>query len=539
MHQRSRKAMKKKDPKAKGLPVQLQQRLNIVAMVFVLVMFTVYNFILPKGYINYEYYKYNSFKIFLFVALAAMVIISVHYRLTQPKWAMRSTSEYFSNVRNYEWALIIFLIIGLFSALTSSEPYYAIRGYHSIKNTGYRGEGFFLLLCYGITFFVVSRAYLPKKQMFYIFAISCALLALYGIGQFFDFDPLNISLSQFTSKYYIIFYATLSNTNAASALLTLCLMISGVLFIQENRDGKIWIFYICGIVILLVLCLGDTESGLVGVVGSVALLFPLIVKNQKTAMRGSFLLGSVCIVRWIYYIIYNLFVIPFRTNTKTILTITDILKNLFLWIGIIFLIVSFFLYIRRKKNLFTIPEKIWRRSWWIALLVAAIGLILLLPTFAKNTSNITIKELADVVQGEIRPEMGSKRIYVWRRALDIYEQSPVLGIGPNLFYPYFDMQFGKESVSMYGITFDATHSEYLQTLVEMGPIALVSLLAFYSIILSKAWKQSEDPMVLAVMSALICFLIQAVFNFSQPISTPIVWVIWGILGALIKAPNKT
>lgn len=517
--------------KRKGLPILLKKHLEKVATIFVLIMFTLYNYIFTPGYRYYEFVKYTVFVSLLLLSLFLMIIISIVYRITQPKWALRTINEYLHNIYIWEYSLMVYLFIGFISALHSDNPLYAFIGLSA------RNEGWLILACYAITFFMVSRSYQPRIRDFIIFAISCSILALYGIGQYFGFDPLNLGkdIEIFTHKYLINFYATLSNTNAASALLTLCLMISSVLF-MKLRTPKKWIFFICILIVFMVLCLGKTESGMVGMIISFLLIFPFLVKNKNNAFSMFLLLGSLLSLYWIYLCIYAFTALPAQGNPSP--TWLELRTNPFLWGAIASFILSLlFFAFRNKKMGFTISQKIWQRVWWLSLLIIAIGFILLLPTIEKMTSSRTIKQLSEIMQGNIQDSMGSNRIYVWRRALKIYEEHPFLGVGPDRFYAYFVRDYGAESLALYNFHFDKAHSEYLQTLVDMGPFALISLFSFYGLLLFKAKNYIENPLILSVIAALLCFLIQAFFNFSQPISTPVVWVIWGILGALIRNEN--
>lgn len=510
-----------KQSKGKGYPPLLQQRMNIVLTVFVTFMFSAYNAVVTKGYVNYEATRYMTFRVAMLVTLAALIVVWIIYRNTQPKWAMRSIQECARNVEGWEWALIAYLFVGFLSALFSDYQHYAFLG------SSARNEGYLMLLCYGVTFFLVSRFCKPKKWVFYVFAISCAVLAFYGILQYFGIDPLALNMPGWTGKYVIGFYSSLSNANAASALLTISIMLSSILFIQSNKYMKDWIFYASVLVIWLVLCMGETDSGLVGMMGATTLVFPLIAKDFRSLCKSLLLLGSVFTIRAGYSAMRTLLVLqqPGELSAQW--------KSPFLWMGLICFLGALTLFFHRKKMPGNPFGKKWRRIWWIVIVLCLILGIVLLPTLAKYTNNVMINEAARILQGDAQLQMGSGRIYVWSRAWDIYKTHPVLGVGPDAFYPEFYSAYNDESVQLMGVTYDKVHSEYLQTLVDMGPFALIALLSFYVLLLKAAWKYKDDPMVLAVSAAMLCFMIQAVFNFSQPVSTPVVWVMWGVLGALV------
>jgi len=45
--------------------------------------------------------------------------------------------------------------------------------------------------------------------------------------------------------------------------------------------------------------------------------------------------------------------------------------------------------------------------------------------------------------------------------------------------------------------------------------------------------------VLALAAALLCHMAQAFFNFVSPFAHPVVWTLWGVLGATLYANAQT
>ena len=128
---------------------------------------------------------------------------------------------------------------------------------------------------------------------------------------------------------------------------------------------------------------------------------------------------------------------------------------------------------------------------------------------------------------------GTQRGYVWKRAVEIFTKKltpiqKVFGYGADTFallmQYYFpaDMQNGKM------VIFDSAHNEYLHYLVTIGFAGMASYIVFMmSSVVAMAKRMKEQPVVAAVMLAVLAYMIQATVNINLPIAMPIIllWVL--------------
>lgn len=82
-----------------------------------------------------------------------------------------------------------------------------------------------------------------------------------------------------------------------------------------------------------------------------------------------------------------------------------------------------------------------------------------------------------------------------------------------------------------GAWFDKPHNEYIQCLVDVGILGFAAIMAFYVLLFWDARKKLNDTLPLALGVAVLCFLVQAFFNFATAISHGIVWTVIGVFGA--------
>ena len=135
-------------------------------------------------------------------------------------------------------------------------------------------------------------------------------------------------------------------------------------------------------------------------------------------------------------------------------------------------------------------------------------------------------------------DWGTNRGYCGRIGWQSYRELPFLhqlfGFGPDT-YGILTWDFRQDALDRYGVFYESAHNEYFQYLVTMGPLALVSYLAFLGgtcVQMCKKWK--ECAWILAPVLAVLCYGAQAVVNINLPIATPIMWAMLAIGLALTR-----
>ena len=90
------------------------------------------------------------------------------------------------------------------------------------------------------------------------------------------------------------------------------------------------------------------------------------------------------------------------------------------------------------------------------------------------------------------------------------------------------------SMAKYNTYFDKAHNDYLQVLVTTGILGLISYLAFQFSLLIRSLKKFDEPLVIALVTASICFCAQAFFNIGVPIVAPYGWIVFGMLASVLR-----
>lgn len=126
--------------------------------------------------------------------------------------------------------------------------------------------------------------------------------------------------------------------------------------------------------------------------------------------------------------------------------------------------------------------------------------------------------------------MGKYRGYAWKLYTKIYLDFPVLkkffGYGPDTLSILAVQGYLKEMTSKYYVVFSSAHKEYLQYLVSIGAVGMVSYItAILGSIIVMLKRKMDNPAFLAIAVAMLCYSAQAVVNINTPIVTSIMFVL--------------
>jgi len=130
---------------------------------------------------------------------------------------------------------------------------------------------------------------------------------------------------------------------------------------------------------------------------------------------------------------------------------------------------------------------------------------------------------------------GSGRGFIWRNAMEVIPYNPIFGTGPDTFY-YALGGFGSERQNLarelHNEVYDKAHNVFLQIAVCMGVPALLAYIAFLGGVFIPAVKHAfKRPVLLAFGAAALSYVIQGFFMVEVPITTPLVWIAFGVIAA--------
>lgn len=515
--------IKKKKKHIEKLKENISRGYAFVAAFLVLGIFVFHPLaVTPASYENITETKLNSFIIIVVITLIFLLMSVMSAALTVPDYfkLQNGFKGAVKSLRPYEYAIAAYWLIMLVSTIFSEHPAEAFLG------SSARNEGLLIMTLFFAAALLLGRLYSPKERDLLILCAVASLICIYGIFQYYGVDFLNLMDGDFVEGPSTLFFATMSNRNVVSSYILLTFCVAVVMFVK-NKTPLSLLYLPMAWVMSYMLVIGQTEGGYVGILAAVAIIFPFLFSNKKEAGRFFLAVAGCVFWLWVNMLVYKpgWAPSPWMAFKPFLLPLTLILAGTCVLLMFI-------------PRLPLLSRRVFAIIWYAVIIALIIAFVIAIPQIAKVSSHKTIHAVNEILSGNIDDSLGSNRIYIWRRALTLVREKPIIGHGPDNFFPAFAKAFGEEAMELYNVYFDKAHNEYLQVLVDNGILGLLALLSFYGLIIRQAFKNLNRPEVLAITFALTAFLVQAFFNIFTPFADPVAWVLWGMLAAYCYGKDK-
>ena len=419
-----------------------------------------------------------------------------------------------------EKCLIVFLIVALISTVASDYVYESFWG-----NEG-RFTGLFLLLIYGISFWLVFRLSSLKEAVLEFFLVSSLFVCIFGITDYFDLNLLHFK-DYIAKEQYTIFTSTFGNINTYTAFVSLSLGLSSLLFALEKPGVKCLWHYVCMFVSMAALVTGQSDNAYLALAAMFGLLPLYLFKEWKGVKRYGVIVATFfTVVQIVDWLSLNM--------QDQVLELDGIFRVLVQFPGLTYIVIAFWLltvvlYVGERfvRNSALEQKGKLQKAWGIFLLVLILAVVFILldaNVFGNGERYGALKNY--VIFSD---DWGTHRGYIWRVGLKNYlSQSPLhilFGFGPDTF-GILTKPDVIESTRRYGEIFDSAHNEYLQYLVTIGPVGLAAYLGFLGTsVRTMLRKGRKNPYAAGCAFAALCYGAQAFVNINLPIATPVMWTL--------------
>jgi len=496
--------------------------ISIVAMVYVTIILGIF----PLVFYDY-YYDILIFKYRFYIA-TTIIFLAIMFIATITKICNKEFLKVFFETRKVltfsEISLLIFMVIAVISTIQSDYRYESFWG-----NEG-RYTGCFLLLLYGISVLIVSRTFRFRKWIVNLFLITGLLACLFGITDYFRLDILKFKVNMNPGQYNM-FVSTIGNVNSYTSYVALIMAVSAVLFSKEQVMWKVILYYISMMISFFAIIMGLSDNSYLAI-GALFGFLPLYLFNSRKGIRRYILMITSFSV-----VIYVMDAINKAIPDK-VLKMDGILQNLanyskLEYIVVSFVILSLLVYI---LGYFTKDKDDFLGHKWQLVWLAFISIAIAVLIFALCDVNI-LKHVDRY--GELSSYLlfddawGTHRGFIWRIGLENYIKFPIIhkifGYGPDTYGILTHFNNYNSMVGKFQEVYDNAHNEYLQYFITMGPISLISYMAFLiSSGICMIKRSKGDAYVIAILFAVICYAVQATVNISVPIVSPIIFTLLAV-----------
>lgn len=172
-----------------------------------------------------------------------------------------------------------------------------------------------------------------------------------------------------------------------------------------------------------------------------------------------------------------------------------------------------------------------RRMAWSLLGSSMLAFAIFL--YMVDIGNGMLHEMHELLHGNIDPNFGSGRIYIWSEVLQRIPDHLWFGTGPDTMFLVGIDGFSRYD-SLHGIDIisqiDVAHNEYLNVLFHQGVFALIAYMALLVTVFQTWLVSSSSHSATAIVgAAALGYCIQAFFGFSMCITAPFFWLLLGLI----------
>lgn len=510
---------------------------QIIASVFTLIIIAVFPLFFRNYYfdiLTVKYIFYYGTIISMAIVMLVASIVFLFLDKSRYDWAtIKSLKRQFSfkSFRKSDWAMIAFLIAVAISTFQSDYFYESFWG-----NEG-RFMGMFLILLYGVSFFIIGHCLKFKQWFLDVFLFAGMIACIIGIMQFFKYDPIGFKKG-LTASDFPSFTSTIGNINTYTSYVALISGMGTVLFaIEKNKIRRAWYLFTV-IISIFALITGISDNAYLALLALFGLL-PLYLFNNLKGLKRYMVLVAILFTEFQFIDMisqkYPEHVLKINGLFNVIVGYDKLAHFVVMLWGIC--IVLYVLDACISKDSIMKRDNNLGRWIWLGLLIIIVmaGCYIL---YDANIAGNADKYGALKKYLVINDDWGTHRWYIWRIGMESYAKFPfihkIFGYGPDTFGIITVHNFYEEMISRYNEKFDSAHNEYLQYLITIGIVGLAAYLTLlFTSIVEMIRASKKRPVMMALAFALVCYGAQAAVNISVPIVAPIMMTLLmvGVSGA--------
>lgn len=401
--------------------------------------------------------------------------------------------------------------------------------------TRYRGEVFFgennryqgllTLFCYGCLIFALSRRKIDLSWPERAFLIAACAVSLFGVLHHFGLDPIGFK-ENLNAGDRGRFLSTIGNADFYGAYMVLAFSVALGFFLRARQRGEQIFAAIALVVVSFGTLVAGSDSAALGLIAA-AVIVPLLLFSDSVAMRR---LPMAWAIFFLCGFTFGLLSgLPSETYLSTFFAV--VCRPV---VALPLLAVSLALWFALRR---VSPERLAcaKRPYAAALIAALLLGILALVLINTALRGLPLGGLERYLR--FSESWGTDRGKIWTFVIDVFKKLP---FAQKLFGASSGALFHADAVKpiFADAGLDTAHNEYLQYLVTNGALGLISYLAVLIFAIREGFRRSNaEPVYRGLTLAVAAYAVQAAVNIAQPMTTPLLIVLIGILVSRKTEPS--
>ncbi len=497
----------------KKLLTKEQSILEAIADIYIFIMILIFPLIVDKtGFFHILECKWYSYVTIATCYIVVNILIILYLLLFKKTNCFEK-----KKISIIQWLAISFFAINLVSCFIS--PFF--KRYDLFIGVG-RGEGLIAMTLYSMSFLFVSLFAKFKRNYIRFFSISSILISFIEVLQYIGFNPFNM-FQDGIGTHNVSFMGTIGNIDFISAMYCILLPVSfsAYIFLEDNKKWEKIVHIVSILMGFFIIGIINVQSGKVAFLGTLTLIIPFIISNNKRLSRFLVMIATVLMAYCINIIInpeyhYDLqkLSLYFQFNYLVVLFI------------IVCVILCYLAHILSKLDYDCSDNKKLIKYFYGGIITC--GILGLLVLYFVNFKSGILYEMHEILHGNFDDEFGTYRIFLWKRTIQLIHEYPLLGSGPDTFVIRFMAKYTNDIVAIGPLTLNDTAANvYLTMLINIGVVGLLNYIAFLFFQIKNGIKKINKYSAILLI-AMTCYIIQDFFNLSIVIVTPIFWLLMAL-----------
>lgn len=477
-------------------------------------------FVLPLIFSNFYFnitetkqaFFLTSSGVYLLLLLFARIAFPVDFGLAKPRTPLHPAGLALSGL------FVASVVGGLFSR-------YPDEVFWGPNN---RYQGLLTLFCYALVVLALSRRTIELRWPERALALAAAMVGLLGLLNHFGVDPFGF-YANLRQADLGRFLSTLGNADFYGSYIVMALPAALGIFLHVRTK----LATVCSALALVCVSFGALAAGsdsvALGLI-PVAVVFPFLLFSDNSAMRR-FLLGGA-----IFFLCAFVFgLLSDRLPAATYLSYFSMRVSR----AAVALPVAAILLLLRLALRQAGTTRLLRLKRPYGIVIAASLALGVLALVLLNTAlrSLPLGSLERYLR--FSESWGTDRGKIWMFVSRFYHSLPTM---QKLFGAGSGALFHADAIKplFSDASLDTAHNEYLQYLVTNGTLGLICYLAaLVFAIRSGLNKCASLPAYRGLTVAVIAYAVQAAVNIAQPASTPLFFVLLGVLASRVPPLTNT
>lgn len=410
-----------------------------------------------------------------------------------------------------------YLFLGAFLLVSAVSTFLSEYQAKAWNGEAGRLQGLSMWILYGVAFFCVAHCFTPKRRHLYLFFVSGAVAAAWGICDYMG-PGLSWWLLEVKETQKEMFTSSIGNINTYTAFIAICFSLSGAYIIHEKQAGEnawaalAFAFFLFSVALVT----GRSDNAVVGIL-AFFLAMPLAIDDTRQMGRYLTLLGFFIIALPFTGVLSQYTTNPYISGKEGMLLIVSMNEGAapyMVILGCSLISIAISLWVKGK------PMREFKGLW--AVFLAVLAVMFAAVFIQANLYDLAGRYGAAGKYLKLNDDWGTYRGLCWRLAHESYGRFPLIkklvGSGPETFGIIMEQEHYQAMVSGCGQIFDSPHNELIQHLFCTGILGSVCYYGFLASCFVKGIRQNAAKKASAM--AILVYTAISLVNISVPITQP-------------------